>query len=337
MGLDVLNPVSLKKLKGIGGFTYVGSQHIDNQNFWRAGLYSSAGVGGGVWNQLPDSAATTADQGGGIYNGKLYQLGRNPSNSGLFILNEYDLATGTNTLIPQSGNIPGWRRRFSFAMVGSKLYVCGGVVTTGAYREMWSVDVVTGVWTQLANHPQYVRESFMVAVGDLLYVYGGNLGDDPRTVYRNLIVYDTTNNTWTSKASGIIRVLDHTMSRVGDYLYVVGGTNDAGSYYNQNQRYSLLNDTWSYVASIPGARNDHIEMTLNGKFYVSCGSAGSSLRDLYEYSPDTNTWLQLAQPPTVFNNGYGAALNNKLYASVGAGMYEFSLGEVSPLAVSRFY
>jgi len=106
--------------------------------------------------------------------------------------------------------------------------------------------------------------------------------------------------TWTQKANfpGHIRDYDAGFT-IGNYGYIGCGW-DGSNYYNDFYKWNQTTNTWSTIASYPGAgyHLSPISFTIEGKGYVGLGWNGSGgSQDLWSYDSATNTWTQMASLP----------------------------------------
>ena len=79
-------------------------------------------------------------------------------------------------------------------------------------------------------------------------------------------------------------------------IYVTGGDDDVGEPMSSVDCYDLDINTWSQVANMNIARDDHSLLSLHGKLYAIGGFRGMEYVDRVEaYDPDNNKWT-LLQP-----------------------------------------
>jgi N-acetylneuraminic acid mutarotase len=104
-----------------------------------------------------------------------------------------------------------------------------------------------------------------------------------------------------------------------DYVYLFGGydyTNVLSSAY----KYSVINDTWNAIASMPSASYNHSCATINGKIYIAFGrptttSTGSN--KCWEYDPTTNNYTtKTSAPISAYARAY-CSLNGLFYNIAG--------------------
>lgn len=186
----------------------------------------------------------------------------------------------------------------SVASVGNKIIAAlgfdlGDQATTRIY------DMASDVWSTGANAPDASSEGAGVAHGGLLYSIGGRiLFGTPRP---DIWAYDPTTDTWnaalTPMSTGRTGLA---VAVVGNSIYAIGGRTATGGPCSgfgfaelaSVERYDIITDTWTTVASLPSARSDLAAATVGGKIYVfgGCRGSGTILADVDVYNPVTDTW-----------------------------------------------
>jgi N-acetylneuraminic acid mutarotase len=125
--------------------------------------------------------------------------------------------------------MPNPRNHLGYALMGGKIYAIGGQhrlnETTGNDAEVDAFDVVTGVWTRVADLPQprsHTHNSTFVMGGNRLVIAGGS--GPQRAALTDLLEYDAINNRWTTigampapRSAAVVKLL-------GDYIIATGGT-----------------------------------------------------------------------------------------------------------------
>lgn len=128
-------------------------------------------------------------------------------------------------------------------------------------------------------------------------------------------------NTWTTKRSLFPARSSMAAGKINGIIYVVGGRRSDGAALARVDAYTIATNSWSQVASMPGARVEPNGATvINGKLYVSGGrnSNGNETRTLFVYDPGSNTWSRKADMPRAGGcGGTQGVIAGKLYVYTG--------------------
>jgi N-acetylneuraminic acid mutarotase len=196
-------------------------------------------------------------------------------------------------------------------VAAAKLYIFGGftvdfkTVTTRAD----AYDATTNTWTRIADVPEALTHSAVVADGTTIYMIGGYVGGHPGPSSERVWKYNTVSNTWTAGPSLPATRGAGAAALVGRFLYFFGGaTRTAGQTDDTDQpfAYKLSLDggtSWTRIADMPNPRNHLGGIAVNGKVYAIGGQhdheegAGNQVEtDVYD--PATDTWTRVANLPT---------------------------------------
>jgi hypothetical protein len=173
----------------------------------------------------------------------------------------FDLETDTWTEL-QADDGPGVRIMHTMEVSGDTLYFYGGNTSPNGLsyshqRDLWSLDLVNLVWTQLEVRAdagyRLFHTSTISADGSTIYVYGG--GDNGAYVgpfYDDLWSYDVASGSWTELHSGGTgapdgRIAANLVSDDARGRLLLWAGHDDGSLGNTNQvwAYDLAAGTWS--------------------------------------------------------------------------------------------
>lgn len=106
----------------------------------------------------------------------------------------------------------------------------------------------------------------------------------------------TNNGVWINAKNPSFTIYDGVALVLNDYIYIIGGKYMSSStpvVVNSNRRYSIENNTWENLGTVPYFVSQHTGGVLNNKIYIYGGNnGGETLGLLYEYDPSTNTWTQ---------------------------------------------
>src|SRR5207249_4058598 len=131
-------------------------------------------------------------------------------------------------------------------------------------------------------YPISIRSNAVVALGGLVYSFGGNSGASPIT---NTYVYNPANNVWTAIAS--LPDARQAASAVSDgtYIYIVNGFGPGGALSNTLYRYDPASNSYTTLATAPNISGNQAAAYLGGKIYRvgGQGSGGAYLSSVNVY------------------------------------------------------
>lgn len=188
--------------------------------------------------------------------------------------------------------MPTGRINFGGAVIGSKVYLCGGyAVVRLSCMEMF--DTKTGQWSILSSLPEVRNECSAASVGDhSIYVCGG--GDPDNEISKSVFRYDVQTDHWSVMSDMLEPRSSHQLVSLADHLYAIGG------YMKTTvEQYDPGTNQWRYVSS---TKFDHYcfgSAVLNNRIYV-CSHEGFE-----EYSPESDSWRTL---PSLSNRFIGRSL-----------------------------
>ncbi|KII74880.1 Kelch domain-containing protein 1 [Thelohanellus kitauei] len=179
--------------------------------------------------------------------------------------------------------MPGNRVNHCMTSVRELLIIYGGTENnTGAiYNELWIYNTISGVWKRHQS-PIEIKDtclsSSMCAVGNVVYIFGGNgLDDDDYRQTNSVVSFNIANDTW-------------------DTVYP---------------------HTDDYDANTPPPMSGNYLFYHNGSLYVLWGYHESlNLDTIYRFSLKSSTWSMLPQngvKPTLNRQIFGTIYRNKIY------------------------
>lgn len=168
----------------------------------------------------------------------------------------------------QGPDFPGGGRQGLFsAVVGSSLYVWGGLNYTApyCYSSGWKLTQIAGIWTWIAlpNLPQALAFSGVAVVGTKVYVMGGSLytgaAFQTDSTVSKFYVIDTADLAagWTTLAFPGTPRATMNMSSSGTRIFVLGGAYLKGgtvdTFYTvvDNWSYDTVAQTWTRLKDLP--------------------------------------------------------------------------------------
>ena len=208
--------------------------------------------------------------------------------------------------------MPTPKHWFGATTIGKKIYVCGGWTgNTERINLLEAYDCEKNTWTELAPMSDPRSSIGMTTLNNQIYISGGS----SIFVFSSVSKYSPETNTW-----AVVKEMNE--ARYGHVLITLHGTIYAISGYNSKtvERYTPLNDKWTYVESTKYEHFHFGATSHQNKIYIL------SEKGFEVYDPESNTWDEL--PSLTIGDGVQlVSMNDKLLAvGVGAGK---SKGKVS--------
>lgn len=200
----------------------------------------------------------------------------------------------------------------------------------GGGDKTYIYDLVTKTWTSGADAPGFSSEGASATKNGLVYCVGGGAGNIFWT-------YDPVGDAWddtlmqmpTSRGGLGVAIVD-------DYLYAIGGRPGAAGPKSAPpmstvERYNILSDSWTTVASLPSARSDLSAIKIGGKIYVIGGfdAGGNPLNNVDVYDPNTDMWsTSPSDMPTARGGLYAVGSRGATIYAIGGwdGLEPFNVG-----------
>jgi N-acetylneuraminic acid mutarotase len=175
----------------------------------------------------------------------------------------------------------------------------------------------TDTWTALApmplqgnGQPNAVTHNGIALVGDVVWIIGGRVGDNPGPVTNKVWLYDISANQWSAGPALPIPAAGGGVGRIGRKIHYVGGLDtNASCDVDYHLVYDLDNPGAGWqdhtaTSPMPIARNHFGTVVLDGKLYTiggqnghdGCGG-GSNIKPVHVYDPVTDQWTRLADFP----------------------------------------
>jgi len=204
-------------------------------------------------------------------------------------LSSFDTTTQTwSTLSTSGGPSPRAYHGAAISTYGGTptLLVSGGYYSVSGgrslYKELWSWNINSGGWTQLANAPKSAQSPGFVYYNGYAYSFGGLY--DLRNYYSNaLTAYNVATNTWTTltaqgaAGSPSSRMNPH-MFVSGGNIYVHGGNKmlpgpvpNLPVPLSDTWMYNLTSNTWTNIT--PSSGNNMLPPSA----YPSYGASGNTV------------------------------------------------------------
>lgn len=226
--------------------------------------------------------------GAAAISGKIYVAGgldltKKPTRA-LYVYNSTTNTWATRAAMPAASGCGG------SAVIGGNLYVFSGctLLSNGAQVNaglLHRYNPSTNTWTTLRSAPQAHFKPVVAAIGNRLYVAGGD--DNSGTKTTRVDMYDPTTNTWVVRASMLSVQTAAAGAVVGGLLYVAGGFNGA-AYLGTVEAYNPVTDTWVSRMEMPTPRAGLGASLIgtDGRIYAVGGrNAASVLGTNARYTP----------------------------------------------------
>ena len=207
-----------------------------------------------------------------------------------------DVWTSANGEIWESQPNADWSERTGFRAVfhNGRVYVMGGVDSTGNKNDVWSTtDGSSWVYEGDADWP--ARNGFVaVSYNGRIYVMGGNDGNYKNDVWssadgRSWVLEKANNSTSSYTGHWSVRDFFDGMLHNGR-IYVMGGWN--GGSRLGDVWWSEDGQTWNEATSSAGwIRNAFSAASHNGRMYMTGGNTGPFNNDVWS-SEDGTTWVR---------------------------------------------
>ncbi len=123
--------------------------------------------------------------------------------------------------------LPDGLRYAGVAMLSGRIYVAGGVTTSGTSSAVFAVDPGGGSVTRVATLPSPLAHAPLVALGHFLYLIGGS--DGQGHALASILRIDPASGTVAPAGSLPGPLADASATRLGSRIVVLGGTGAAAS------------------------------------------------------------------------------------------------------------
>ena len=286
---------------------FTASDGVTLLNYWIQS-YSQAGQTGTIWvtvPTLPAGAVTT-----------IYMYYDNPSaaaaSSGSSTFPFFsDFSDPAWTSLPA---MPFNAADLTASVVNGKFYLIGGYnnTATNPLASNYQFNPASGTYTAMASMPTARWGLISGAIGNIIYVFGGNINSSSGTAASQ--AYNTATNTWTTLAS-----LPSALAHQG----ITGCTNGTSMYLFYNNlayQYNPSTNSYTQLASMPDPMLSWASCAyVNGNIYVIGGYSDGAQDSTQIYNIAGNSWTVGADMPFAL---YGAVredpvIGNNIYILQG--------------------
>lgn len=214
---------------------------------------------------------------------------------------EYDPTSDNWT---RKADFPGVARNGAVGMaLDGKGYIGTGYDGDNALSDFYEYDPSTNEWTQIADFPGTARyDAVSFAIGSKGYVGTGK--DDDKLLYKDFYAYNASTQSWEDvnslRGDKRYKASSFTLDGIG---YVISGY--SSGYENDVWAYDPTSDTWTEKRKITNATDDDFDddytnivradgstFTINGLGYLTCGTNGSLISNVWEYDPVDDQWTE---------------------------------------------
>jgi N-acetylneuraminic acid mutarotase len=191
--------------------------------------------------------------------------------------------------------------------------VCGDEFTAACVSEENGLvaEEPESVWVSLATMPEARGRFALVAMGNTLYVVGG---ETPGGVTGSLAIYDVETDAWREGAPKPVAVANLAAVTHEGRIYAIGGRNQAGEPMALVEVYDPVTDSWSEGVALPRAVMAHVAVAAGERILVFGGSDGTSYRGLaWGWEAGEGRWQALPILPTPRGFMGAAVMDGRVY------------------------
>lgn len=202
------------------------------------------------------------------------------------------------------------------ATLGNKIYVVGGVGTSGYIADNQIYDPVANTWSTGASLPVATVGGSVAVLENRLYVFGGY---DSSGATGAVWVYNPAKNKWSSKATMPTPRGSTAVAVQGGLAYVIGG-NGSQNRLNTVESYNPDTNIWAKEAPLLVGKSELSAAKFGTNTIVAAGgyTSGGDTGDNEGYSVGANTWTALATETSPTNESCTGSTKKTLYMLGGA-------------------
>jgi len=244
---------------------------------------------------------------------------------GLSILLIVKSITAQQYVWTQKTSLPSSYRNYPSAFATDSFGYLGIGNSAGVMlKDFWKYDPLLNIWTQIADFAGSARfGAGSFAINGKGYVGMGWVTNSGNAV-TDFYEYSPSINQWTLKANSNFPVYTMISFVIGNYGYIGTGYYP---YTNVMKFYNVNTDSWTSINPFFGtARQSAVGFSIGNRGYITTGSDGTSMNDLWEYDPITDSWTQKSNFPGSARYGaVGFVINNTgIVGSGGDGINFFT-------------
>ncbi|MCL7388697.1 MAG: hypothetical protein LZ173_02005 [Thaumarchaeota archaeon] len=178
-----------------------------------------------------------------IYSNTLYIVGGMTRTGVTSTVEKIDLSTLTRSY---GASMPEPRAHFGFGLIGSKLYVLGGIDRGGMPRNtIYVYDIPNNSWSTLsATLPKNIAYCASAVLGSIIYIIGGI--DVQGNILKDAYAFVTSSNSVSTKASMNTARQNHACAVLSNKIYCFGG-DDGSNPLQSIEVYDPSANTWTQL------------------------------------------------------------------------------------------
>lgn len=159
------------------------------------------------------------------------------------------------------------RAKFQTVSCNGKVYVLGGINSSGIVDTIDEFDYRSGQWQTITTLPYPIRGFAAVADGNMIYISGGYIGGEISSATYS---YNISTNTWTKLAYMKETRERHSMVYENGMIYAIGGKNITGT-LSSVEKYNFASNTWTILGNMSISRMDFAAVVIAHKIYIMGG------------------------------------------------------------------
>ncbi|MGH9631328.1 MAG: kelch repeat-containing protein, partial [Bryobacteraceae bacterium] len=185
------------------------------------------------------------------------------------------------------------------AVIGNRIYVAGGLASSGSVADFDVFDTDTRTWTKLPSMPTARDHLTAQAIGGKIYAIAGRAGRD----FNVNEEFDPTTSNWRTRAPIPTARGGLGSGTLNGRIQVFGGEGNSGTpqgTFRQNEEYDPAVDEWRTLAPMPTPRHGLYGATFEGRIFAPSGGpvAGANFTNVHEAF-----YLPPAQAPAIAQEG----------------------------------
>ncbi len=273
------------------------------------------------WSEIPQLPVELNWPMTAMFNGTVYAFGgltsaSNAVSNAVYTYTPGDAAWKKLTVAMPIGKFAGYA-----GIVGGKIYLVGGSISTGVEGTTYAFDPVAATFTAKKAIPTKTSFFAGAAINGKIYVVNGSLGSFTGNDVNLVQIYDPTADTWTN--AGTTPSFTSRLSAsavVNGNIYISGGLITNAGFYTGKTWKGVPSSTdvaWTEVSAIPFVAAQMTGGTAGGKFVVTGGRGPSSpanYANTYLYDEGSDMWTTSYGLPVVStNSGNLVGTGNDIY------------------------
>ena len=217
----------------------------------------------------------------------------------------------------EAQQLPTARSELAAAALNGRIYVAGGLRTTGATNTFEVYNVARDTWQEAADLPRRLHHMGLTAIGSRLFLTGGYEGNNLSDPTDEAWVYEPELDSWSVIATMPGSRAAHATAALDDKLYIVGGMGVGSNFL---WVYDPDSDSWETTrTSLPTLREHLAAVALKGKLYAIGGRMPDqgNLTTVEIFDPARGTWERAADMPTARGGITAAVLDGNIHIAGG--------------------